>query len=124
MVKLKFLRGIFIALRGIIYATKTEQNLQIQFLIGLIPFILGLIFNVPKLHLLILIIVTFLVIILELINTTVEKLVDKLSPDFDRDYGRIKDISAGVVLLGVILSIIVGAAILIIPMINFLNSLF
>ena len=124
MIKLKFLKGIFAALRGIIYATKTEENLQIQFLIGLIPFILGLILNIPKLHLLILIIVSFLVIILELINTTVEKLVNKLSPGFDRDYGIIKDISAGVVLLGVILSIVVGAAILIFPMINFLNSLF
>jgi len=56
--------------------------------------------------------------------TAVEKLIDKLSPNYDKDYGMIKDIVAGVALLGAILSLVVGIGILIIPLIQALQSIF
>ena len=45
------------------------------------------------------------------LNTAIEKLADFIQPEFDEKIGRIKDISAGAVLLVSIISVIVGCII-------------
>ena len=85
--------------------------------------ILAVFLRIPRLHIFILLIVSFLVIILEILNTAVEILIKKLSPSYDKEYGLILDIIAGVTLLGVILSLIVGVGILIIPLIQVLQNI-
>jgi len=74
--------------------------------------------DLPKYDLILILIVSFIVILLELVNVTVERLIDRISPNYDEDYGRIKDIMAGVVLLAVIMSVVVGLIIFIKPIIN------
>ena len=52
--------------------------------------------------------VCFLVLIAETINTAIEKICDFVEPNFNKKIGLIKDISAGAVILATLLSIIVG----------------
>ena len=123
MAKIKFIKGVPSAFRGICYAVSTEQNLKIQLFIALIVIFAAILLRIPKLHILIILIVTFFSVILELLNTAVEKLIDKLSPHYDKDYGKIKDIVGGVALLGAILSVIIGIVILFWPLFQTLWSL-
>lgn len=56
----------------------------------------------------VLVLTIFVVIILEFINTAIEKLSDIVHPERSEGIRVIKDISAGVVLLGSIASVIIG----------------
>ncbi len=123
MVLFKFIKGVPIAMKGILHAISREQNLRIQILVGLFIIIISILLKIPKIEFIIILAVSFLVIILELINTTFEKLIDRLSPNYDKEYGKIKDTIGGVALLGVILSIVVGILILYKPIISFITSL-
>ena len=49
-----------------------------------------------------------LVLVGEMINTGLEKLVDLISPDYNPLAGKIKDMAAGVVLVSSILAVIIG----------------
>jgi diacylglycerol kinase len=114
----QFIKAMGHAFDGICYAIKKERHIRIQLIIAASVIVLSILIRIPKLHMLILLIVVFFVLILELMNTAVEKLIDKLSPHYDKDYGHIKDIVAGVALLGAILSVIVGILLLFWPIIE------
>ena len=54
-----------------------------------------------------------LVIVSEMLNTAIEKVVDMVSPDYNEKAKFIKDVSAGAVLVAVIVSIIIGCVVFI-----------
>lgn len=96
------------AFRGLKDALKSEKNLKIHFLASMLVLFVAMFLKFNFLEFSVLILTIFLVIILELINTIVEKLLDIVNPDFSEKVRIIKDISASVVLLGAIASVIVG----------------
>jgi len=56
---------------------------------------------------------TGLVYALELVNSAIERLADKISPERDPDIGKIKDLTAAAVLITAIAAAIVGLIILV-----------
>lgn len=96
------------AINGIKDALKSEPNLRFHFLASLIVILSAnyLRFNTTEFAVLILII--SFVIVLELVNTIVEKLVDMYSKEISEEARIIKDISAGIVLFGAITSVVIG----------------
>lgn len=96
------------AFQGIKDALKSEPNLKIHFAIAILVIIFAKFLKFSNLEWAILILTIFLVITLEFINTVVEKLVDIVSPQISEKARVAKDISAAVVLLGAITSILVG----------------
>lgn len=52
---------------------------------------------------------------MEIVNTSIERLIDKIHPGFDKDYEKIKDLMAVAVLLTALLAIIIGLLILFEP---------
>jgi len=96
------------AFRGISDALKSETNLRIHFLISIIVTLLAIYFKFSSVEFAILSLTIFLVIILEFINTVIEKFSDIVHPDKSEEVRIVKDISAGAVLLGAVVSIIVG----------------
>ena len=96
------------ALKGISDALKSEINLRIHFIISIIVTLLAVYFKFTPVEFAILFLTIFLVIILEFINTVIEKFSDIVHPDKSEEVRIVKDISAGAVLLGATLSIIVG----------------
>ena len=68
----------------------------------------GLFFQATTVEWCILVIMISLVLAMEVMNTAVEKLVDFVSPQYHKQAGIIKDLSAGAVLIIAFAAIIVG----------------
>ena len=108
---IKFLKSVKHALNGILISFSGQRNIKIQLCIGTIVLLACLVFPVSKLEFLLVICIIFFVIIMEMINTTIEKTVDAISTKKAKHLGEIKDIAAGFVLLSAVLSVVVGVLI-------------
>ena len=93
------IKSFYYACRGIKYALQHEQNFRLQVIIGLIVCLFMLVFRVTRNEAIILFLLIFLVLILELINTTFEKMVDILKPRIHHYVAVIKDFMAAMVFL-------------------------
>ena len=63
-----------------------------------------------------------LMLVTELLNTSIETLTDLVSPDYNKLAGHVKDVSAGAVLLVAIFSLITGGIIFIPKIITLINA--
>ena len=97
------------AFSGLKLAFKKEPNLRIHVLIGIIVLLVGLILNLSATEMAILVLTISFVILLELLNTTIEAMVDLASPEIKPAAKLAKDVSAAAVLISAIASVIIGA---------------
>ena len=108
------------AFNGIKYTFKNSRNFKIQVLFAFLSLILGSILQLDKSSYLILLVTIFSVLTLEILNTSIESLVDLIiKKKFSNVAKFAKDCSAGAVLLASINSVIIGLY-LFIPKIKFL----
>ena len=105
---MKFWKSLCCALNGIRKAFQTERNLRFHFFAAIIVTFLGIILSLSIFEWVGILFCIGLVICAELFNTSIEKLVDLVSPQFNEKAGLVKDISAGAVLFTAIISIIIG----------------
>ena len=96
------------ALKGFAYAFKHEQNFRIQTVIGLCVIIAAAAFRVKAWEAVALTGMIIGVLVLEIANTVIEKLIDLLKPRMEQYSGIVKDLMATAVLLSSLGSIIVG----------------
>lgn len=96
------------AFRGIKDALKSEPNLRFHFLASVAVVILAVYLKFNTTEFAVLVLTIFLVLVLEFINTAIEKLSDIVHPEQSEKIRIIKDISAGVVLLGAVASLVIG----------------
>ncbi|MDO8657513.1 MAG: diacylglycerol kinase family protein [Candidatus Levybacteria bacterium] len=101
------------AFEGIYYALKHNQNLRIHFAAAVIVVIASVIFNVNAFEMGILGVMILLVISMEMLNTTIEQMVNLIINEHRKEAKIAKDVSAGMVLLTAIGSVIVGVLIFI-----------
>ena len=102
------------------YTFKNSRNFKIQVLFALFSLILGVILQLDKTDYLILLVTVFSVLTLEILNTSIESLVDLVVEKKFNNLAKIaKDCSAGAVLLASINSVIIGLG-LFIPKIKLL----
>lgn len=87
---------------------KSERNFQFEVFALIINLFLIVYFKLNSTDVALILLVCFLVLIAETINTAIEKICDFVEPNFNKKIGLIKDISAGAVILATLLSIIVG----------------
>ncbi|HEW91864.1 MAG TPA: diacylglycerol kinase family protein [Thermotogaceae bacterium] len=100
------------AIDGLSFAFKTERNLRIQAVIGLIVIVTSISIDLKNLELLWIFFAIVVVIGGELLNTVIEKICDLLSEhNYNSTVKVIKDISAGLVLTVSVFSIMVGVMI-------------
>lgn len=104
----RFFKSFAYALEGIISAFKTEQNLLVQTIFGIIVVILGVILKISNIELVIVILTCGLVITLELVNTAIEYVVDMAMPQIHPLAKIAKDVAAGAVLVTSLTAFIVG----------------
>ncbi len=108
------------AFSGIKYTLKNSRNFKIQFLFALLSLILASILKLDKSDYLIMLVTIFSVLTLEILNTSIESLVDLVVKKKFSNLAKIsKDCSAGAVLLASINSVIIGLC-LFIPKIKLL----
>jgi diacylglycerol kinase len=123
MTTISLRNSVLCATKGIFRTISSERNIKIQLLLTTIMILLAIFLNISKTYLITIIVVCFLVIILEMFNRGFEKLIDLVSPGYNKEFGKVKDIMAGVVLLTFIMASIVSFLILYSPTINLLKEL-
>lgn len=96
------------ALRGLYRAASTEPNFQLHLLATATVAALIIILPVTVTETLILLIATMAVLILELMNIAVERLVDIIKPRIHHYAGVIKDVTAAAVLVASVGAFVIG----------------
>ena len=102
------LKSFFYAFKGIKYAILTQHNFQIHIVLAIIAVLLGFLLKINSFEWISIIIVIAMVLAAEIINTSIEELVNIVSPDRNKKAGIIKDLAAGAVLLLAIAAFITG----------------
>jgi len=106
------LRSFPHAFRGLYWMIKDEHNSRIHLAIAIILVPVCFILRLSLVEWAVIVACIGLVLALELINSALERISDKISPGKDPEIGKIKDIAAGAVLIGAITSAIIGLIIL------------
>jgi diacylglycerol kinase (ATP) len=102
------IKSIGYAFKGSVLLLKTESNIKIQFVIGIIVIILGFYFQISSTEWILQILTIALVMSVEGLNTAIEKIADFIHPEYHKKIGFIKDVAAGAVFITAICSIIIG----------------
>lgn len=105
------LKSFGYSVEGVLHALKHNRNLRIAFTLGAIVLVLGWYLQVNSYEMVILVITVFMVIVAEMINTALEEMVNLITNEHRKEAKITKDVSAGMVLIASIGSIIVGAII-------------
>lgn len=96
------------AINGIIHAFKTERNLRIDYVIGALVLFISLFFDFSKTELICLFLTIGFVIFAEMINSTIEYIVNLITDEYNLNAKAAKDIAAGGVLIASGISVIVA----------------
>ena len=104
---IKRIKGIIIAISGMLFLLKNEDSIKVQSLFFLLFIFLGYYFEITKNEWIIHIILIGFILTAEALNTVAEKICDFINPKYDDRIKLIKDISAGAVSFAVISSLIV-----------------
>ena len=96
------------ALEGVWHALRCNRNLRIAFFLAVLVVLLGLFFQVTSLEMVILIITVLLVILSEMINTSLEEMVNLITNEHKKEAKIAKDVAAGMVLMAAIGSVVIG----------------
>lgn len=96
---MKLFKSFYYAFSGVIHCIKNEMNFRVHIIAMLTVIIFSCIYDVPNYEKAILTILISLVMVGELINTSIEALVDKISPQKNENARIAKDSAAGAVLV-------------------------
>ncbi len=104
----KNIKSFGYAIKGILHLFSSQKNMRIHFVIAVAVILSGFYFKITAADWSLVVICITLVFFAEAINTSIEYLTDLAHPDFHPLAGKIKDISAGAVLLAALGAAVVG----------------
>lgn len=108
---------------GIVYAVRTQRNFRIHLAIGLVALSLGIVLHIQALEAAIVAITVSAVLVIELINTALESVVDLTVGQTYHELAKIaKDCAAGAVLIAAMAALLVAAFIYLPPLLVLLNA--
>ncbi len=110
-----FFRSLKHAVRGLIEIFHTEQSFRIQVLASVIIFVLMFVFSLETWQRILLVLLCSAVLILEIINSILERVADAVQPRLSPMVKDVKDMMAGAVLLSSLCAAVVGIAIFYAP---------
>jgi undecaprenol kinase len=99
------------AFRGLKYAITSEKNFQIELIIAIFVGFLILIFDIKSWEAIVLVSMMMWVLVVELANTVVERVVDILKPRVHPYVRLVKDMMASVVLISAVFAAAIGVII-------------
>lgn len=105
------IKGIFYSIKGGVELLRTEPSIQVQFGVAILMTIAGFYFNISRFEWISQTLCIGLVMGLEGLNTSIEEIADFIHPEQHPKIGRLKDIAAGAVGIGALISIIIGCII-------------
>lgn len=101
------------AFKGIKIAFCTQPNAWIHTVAAVFAIAGGIFFKVNPGEWVFIVLAIGCVFAAEIINTSIEKLVDMISPEFHEKAGKVKDLAAGAVLVASLMALIIGCIIFI-----------
>lgn len=104
----RFFRSFGYAIEGIAYVFKHDQNIRIHVLSAIIVIWASLLLHVSPFEMGILGVMILLVIVVEMINTALEKMVDLITKEHHEEAKIAKDVASGMVLVTAVGSVIVA----------------
>ncbi|MCU0405191.1 MAG: diacylglycerol kinase family protein [Chitinophagaceae bacterium] len=104
----KFLARVRYALQGWGYFFRKETNGQIQAVVALLVVVAGFVFHISANEWLWVLLCMGMVLSLEMVNTAIETLANRLHPEKHPDIKVVKDVAAGAVLWASVVSVIIG----------------
>lgn len=104
----RLIKSFKYALLGFKKVFLEEQNFRIHSLIALVVIILGFYFQITVWQWIIVILLIALILILEIINSIFERLLDLIKPRIHEYVGDIKDMTAAVVFVGAVAAVFIG----------------
>ncbi|MFN3488934.1 MAG: diacylglycerol kinase family protein [Emticicia sp.] len=108
---LKMLRSFRHAFAGLRFLME-ENNARFHVFVAIIVLSAGVYLNLSAIEWTIIITQIGLVLVVEALNTAIEKLCDFVSPEYHQLIGKVKDLAAAAVLIMSIIAVIVGIIIL------------
>ena len=99
------------AFGGLRVAFTKGRNYKIQALIGVLVIFFGFFVRLPLNEWIVIVLTIAFVLVLELINTSLEAIVDLVSPEIKEKAKIAKDVAAGAVLISSIAAIVIGVLI-------------
>ncbi|MCI1997657.1 diacylglycerol kinase family protein [Olsenella porci] len=103
-----FKRSFLFAIQGFRTAVRQERNIKVMLVGGCLAITLGLAIGLDAVSWAIILLCCGVVISAELLNTSIEAVVDLVSPEFHPLAGKAKDISAAAVWVLCVLVAVVG----------------
>lgn len=121
--KKRLINSFKYAFEGILQAYVGEQNLKIHTVIAVLVIIFGFILKISYTEWLVCLVLIGLVLMAEFFNTSIEYLVDLVSPEIHPLAKATKDTASAGVLMMAIISAIIGLIIFIPKLISFIGGL-
>lgn len=103
-----FIRSFGYAIEGFRTAVATERNIKVQLLVGVLAIVAGVVLKIDALSWVLVLLCIGLVLFAELVNTSIEAIVDLATQDLHPLAKRAKDIAAASVFTLSITASVVG----------------
>lgn len=109
---------------GITYAFQTQRNFRVHIVIGTLAVSLGVFLHLQPVEMAVIVLTSGLVLVMELINTALESVVDLTVKQSYHDLAKIaKDCAAGAVLVSAMAAVMVAGALLLPPLVVLIQSI-
>jgi diacylglycerol kinase len=102
------IKAIKYAAKGFWILITSEHSIIAQVIIAIIMTVFGFIMHLSATEWMFQIMAIGLILVAESLNTAIEKMADFIHPEYHKQIGRIKDISAGAAFFAAIIAIIIG----------------
>ena len=102
------MRSFWYAFEGVAYILRTQRNARIEIAIALAAVALGAWLGISAIEWAVLVLTIAIVLALEWMNTALELAVSLASPDRHPSAKAAKDVAAASVLLGAVVSVVIG----------------
>ena len=96
------------AVRGVLFCVRNERNFRIHLVAGFLVLFGSMFLNLDLVEFYVLLLVITGVLIAEMTNTALEKLVDLATPEYSRLAREIKNVGAALVLVSVVVALLIG----------------
>ncbi len=103
-----FRESLFFALAGLSLTWRTQRNFRLHVLTGITVMILGVIFDITRVEFLFVTSAVFFVLVLELVNTALETIVDLVTREQHPLACAAKNVGAAAVLLAALYALSIG----------------
>ena len=104
----QFFKSFVYALKGMRAAWVDQRNIKVQSFIAVVVVTAGVYFEITRADWCLVLFAIGLVMALEIVNSSIESLVDLVTRERNDLAGKVKDIAAGAVLFASVMAVIIG----------------